>query len=56
MKAGKPSMALNVGLTDTIEAATRGVLLKGVLKNFAQFTRKHRYWSMFLIKLEASGL
>ena len=26
---------------------------KGVLRNFANFTEKHRYWSLFLIKLQA---
>ena len=29
---------------------------KGVLKNFANFTGKHLFWSLFLIKLQASGL
>ena len=26
-----------------------------VLENFAKFTEKHLYWSLFLIKLQASG-
>ena len=26
---------------------------KGVLKNFANFTRKHLCWNLFLIKLQA---
>ena len=39
------------------EAATRGVLWKkGVLRNFAKFTGKHLCRSLFLIKLQASGL
>ena len=25
---------------------------KGILKNFANFTRKHLYWNLFLIKLQ----
>ena len=25
---------------------------KSVLKNFANFTEKHQYWSLFLIKLQ----
>ena len=29
---------------------------KGVLKNFTKFTGKHLYQSLFLIKLQASGL
>ena len=29
---------------------------KGVLNNFANFTGKHLCWSLFLIKLHASGL
>ena len=29
---------------------------KGVLKRFAKFTRKHLYRSLFLIKLQTSGL
>ena len=28
---------------------------KGVLKDFAKFTGKHLCWSLFLIKLQASG-
>ena len=28
----------------------------GALKNFANFTRKHLYWSLFLIKLQAFRL
>ena len=27
---------------------------KGVLRNFAKFTRKRLYWSLFLTKLQAS--
>ena len=29
---------------------------KGVLKNFAKLTGKHLCWSLFLMKLQASGL
>ena len=35
------------------EAATTRVLLKGVCNNFANFTGKHLYWSLFLKKLQA---
>ena len=35
------------------EAAVRRCSSKGVLKNFAIFTRKHLFWSFFLIKLQA---
>ena len=38
----------------TTEAATKDFLLKkGVLKNFANFTGRHVWWSLFLIKLQA---
>ena len=33
-----------------------GVLKIGVLRNVAKFTWKHLYWSLFLIKLQVSGL
>ena len=36
-----------------LEVATRGVLWKKVLKNFAIFTGKQLCWSLFLIKLQA---
>ena len=37
-----------------LEAVTgRGSVKKGVLKNFANFTGKHLWWSLFLIKLQA---
>ena len=37
-----------------VGAATGGILYKkSVLKNFAIFTRKHSYQSLFLIKLQA---
>ena len=29
---------------------------KGVLKNLSKFTGKHLCWSLFLIKLQASGV
>ena len=35
-----------------LEAPTRGVIKKAVLKNFAIFRRKHLYCSLFLIKLQ----
>ena len=34
----------------------RGFGKKSVPKHFAEFTRKHLYWSLFLIKLLAGGL
>ena len=34
------------------EAAIGGILWRGVLTNFAIFTARHLYWSLFLIKLQ----
>ena len=44
--------------SEMTEAATRGVcsMKKGVPKNFAKFTGKDLFQSLFLIKLQASGL
>ena len=36
------------------EAAVQRCSVKGVLRNFVKFTRKHQRQSLFLIKLQAS--
>ena len=35
--------------------SSRGILWKGVVRNFAKFTGKHLYQSFFLIKLQAEA-
>ena len=54
IKALSDKRKLIKGLIQQIsEAATGGVLeRKAVLKNFAIFTEKHLYWSLFVIKLQ----
>ena len=38
----------------SLKAVFRRCPVKGVLKHFAIFTGKHLFWSLFLIKLQAS--
>ena len=47
----------NIGKSDFIFRSShrRYSLKKGVLKNFANFTRKHLCWRLFLITLQAWG-
>ena len=45
---------LQAGNLKPVEAAT-GDVKQGILKNFANFTRKTLCWSLFLIKLEFCG-
>ena len=47
-------VAKNLVLVLNSEAASRDVLKRAVLKNFAIFTEKHLCWSLLLIKLQGS--
>ena len=46
----------NISLCENSEVVTRGVLKKGVYKNFAKFTGKLLSQSFFLVKLQALQL